>query len=573
MLVAEYIAKFIKSKGTSHAFGYPGGMVTYLMDAFDDLPDFYAYSLYHEQSASFAASAYAQRINKIGVVYATSGPGATNLVTGIAHAFYESVPVLFITGQVNTKEAKGSLQIRQKGFQETDVISIVKSITKYTTYVSTANDIRYELEKAYFEATNGRPGPVLLDIPIDIQRTEINPLNLRSFSEANPVMIDYKSSMKIFNDNLQNAKKPVLLLGNGVNVSNSREQIKKIIDRLQIPVVTSMIAVDVLESSHPLNFSFIGAYGTRYSNLILSQADLIITMGSRLDIRQTGSNIKEFAKSAKILRFDIDENEFTNVINPSTINLKVNLCDFLDKLLENESSQIQNHKSWLKQCNFYKTKLNHIDDLTPNMIVSKISMLIPDNSTISTDVGQNQVWISQSFQVKRHQRILYSGGHGSMGYSLPAAIGAYYATKQKIYCFNGDGGLQINIQELQFIYREKLPIKIIVLNNNSLGMIRHFQEMYFNSNFAQTVENKGYSAPDFTDIARAYKIKSKSIYDVEEIGDIEGWLNDNEPCLINVYVGNTTFVFPKLEFTKPLYDQEPPLDRELLKELLDYEDK
>ncbi len=573
MLVAEYIAQFIKSKGTSHAFGYPGGMVTYLMDAFDDLPDFYAYSLYHEQSASFAASAYAQRNNKVGVAYATSGPGATNLVTGIAHAFYESVPVLFITGQVNTNEAKGNLLIRQKGFQETDVISIVKSITKYSTYISSANDIRYELEKAYFEATSGRPGPVLLDIPINIQRTEINPIDLKSYVEPSLVSKDYQSEIDTLNDCLRKSKKPILLLGNGVNVSNSRELINKVIDKLQIPVVTSMIAVDVIEYNHPLNFSFIGAYGTRYSNLILSQSDLIITMGSRLDIRQTGSNTKEFAKNATILRLDIDENEFSNMINSNTINLKVSLHYFLKSLLDSETLVSHNHYSWLKQCYFYKSKLDHIDDLLPNKIVSKISESIPDDSTITTDVGQNQVWISQSFQVKKHQRVLYSGGHGSMGYSLPAAIGAHYATGQNIYCFTGDGGLQINIQELQFIYRERLPIKIIVLNNNSLGMIRHFQEMYFNSNFAQTVENKGYSAPDFTEIARAYKIRAKSISNIEEIIEINEWLKDSEPCLINIFVGNTTFVFPKLEFTKPIYDQEPPLDRELLKELLDYEDK
>ena len=573
MLVAEYIAQFIKEKGTTHAFGYPGGMVTYLMDAFDDLAGFTAYSLYHEQSASFAASAYAQRVNKIGVAYATSGPGATNLVTGIAHAFYESVPVLFITGQVNTKESKGNLKIRQKGFQETDVISIVNSITKYASYVPSAKDIRYELEKAFYEATTGRPGPVLLDIPIDVQRTEINPKELKSFLEPDNAYFDYQSIMKTLKIELDKAKKPVLLLGNGINVSNSRKQIQYLIDKLQIPVVTSMIAVDIIESNHPFNYGFIGAYGTRFSNIVLSQADLIVTMGSRLDIRQTGSNIKEFAKKATIVRFDIDDNEFTNIVSLNTINLKVNLQNFLNYAIGNMELIFKSYKSWIKQCNFYKEKLLHIDDLLPNKIVSKISQLIPDNTTITTDVGQNQVWISQSFSVKKNQRILYSGGHGSMGYSLPASIGAFYSTNQNIYCFTGDGGLQINIQELQFISREKLPIKIIVLNNNSLGMIRHFQEMYFNSNFAQTVENKGYSAPDFVEIAKAYKIKAVQITSLDELDSISDLLLDGEPCLINVLVGNTTFVFPKLEYTKPIYDQEPPLDRALLDELLNYEDK
>lgn len=573
MLVAEYIANFIKDKGTLHAFGYPGGMVTFLMDAFDDLDGFFAYSLYHEQAASFAASAYAQRSKRIGVAYATSGPGATNLVTGIAHAYYESVPVLFITGQVNTKESKGDLKIRQKGFQETDVISIVQSITKYAAYVGSAKDIRYEIEKAFYEATNGRPGPVLLDIPIDVQRTEIEPQSLRSYTESNKTNFDIHKIIDILKTELDKAEKPVLLLGNGINVSNTRKSALRLIEKFHIPVVTSMISIDLLETEHPLNYGFIGAYGNRYSNILLSQSDLIITLGSRLDIRQTGSNVKEFAKNATIIRFDIDENEFSNVINNKTINLKIDLPQFIDSILEDSQLIIKSFAKWIKQCSYYKSKLLHVDDLLPNKIVRKISDLIPNDVTVTTDVGQNQVWISQSFNVKNNQRVLFTGGHGAMGYSLPAAIGAHYASNQKVFCFTGDGGMQINIQELQFIFRENLPIKIFVINNNSLGMIRHFQEMYFSSNFAQTVENKGYSAPDFVSIAKAYKIKAMYIKSIDEINNISELLANDEPCLFDVQVGNTTFVYPKLEFTKPIYDQEPPLDRDLLDELLNYEDK
>ena len=573
MLVAEYISNFIKEKGTSHAFGYPGGMVTYLMDAFDNLDGFTAYSLYHEQSAAFAASAYAQRTNSIGVAYATSGPGATNLITGIAHAYYESVPVLFITGQVNTKESKGDLKIRQKGFQETDVVSIVNSITKYSTYVGSATDIRYELERAFYEATSGRPGPVLLDIPIDIQRTEIDPKSLKPFIQSKKIKLEMNTALEILKSELLLSNKPVLLLGNGINVSNTRDNTRILIEKLGIPVVTSMIAIDLLESDHHLNYGFIGAYGNRYSNILLSQSDLIITLGSRLDIRQTGSNIKEFAKNSTIIRFDIDENEFSNVVNSKTINLKIDLPIFLDFLSKEKTMTPKIFDKWIKQCDFYKSKLLHIDDLLPNKIVKKISHYIPMDITVTTDVGQNQVWISQSFNVKKNQRILFTGGHGAMGYSLPAAIGAHYASNQKVFCFTGDGGMQINIQELQFIFREKLPIKIFILNNNSLGMIRHFQEMYFESNFAQTVENKGYSAPNFVEIARAYKIKAIHINSIDEIDRATDLLLNDEPCLFDVQVGNTTFVYPKLEFTKPIYDQEPPLDRELLDELLNYEDK
>lgn len=225
---------------------------------------------------------------------------------------------------------------------------------------------------------------------------------------------------------------------------------------------------------------------------------------------------------------------------------------------------------WIKICNNIKEKLKNIDNLYENQIIENISHQVPDNSIITTDVGQNQVWVAQSFKVKPNQRILFSGGHGAMGYSLPAAIGAYYASNKPIICFNGDGGFQMNIQELQFIARENLPIKIIILNNHSLGMIRHFQEMYFDSRYNQTVKNYGYEIPDFCNIAKAYGIRSLNINNHTEIANLQNILTDDLPILININLNNTTYIYPKLTMGNPIYDQEPKIDRSLLKEIFKY---
>lgn len=574
MLVSDYITKFLVNKNIDSVFGYPGGMVTFMMNSFSKNDVIDAHSMFHEQAAAFAACGYSQLSGKTGVAYATSGPGATNLLTGICHAYYESIPTMFLTGQVNTKDAKGNMKLRQKGFQETDVLSMVDTVTKYSAYVEDANKIRYYLEKAFYYANEGRQGPVLLDIPIDIQRTEVFEDSLYGFDVPGIESTNYNSIINTIIEALSNSVKPVILLGNGINISGSKNEMLSLLDKLNIPVITSMISVDLLPFEKDYNFGFIGSYGIRYSNFIVSQCDLIISLGSRLDRRQTGSNLSEFAKNAKLLRVDIDVDEFENVIKDNEICIHADLKELIVEL--NKSDFINNYlcsNNWLDECAFYKLKLTSIDDLLPNRMINRISLEIPENSCISTDVGQNQVWVSQSFHVKDKQRILFSGGHGAMGYSLPSAIGAYYACRKPVYCFTGDGGLQFNIQEFQYLVQENIPVKIFIINNSSLGMIRHFQEIYFDSKFTHTVINNGYSCPDFVSIGSAYGIKSFNIDSLEEISSIKVHLHTNEPVIFNISVGETTYVYPKLQFTKPIYDQEPCLDSDLLEELLSYSKK
>ncbi len=565
MKASDYIVEFLISKGISDVFGYPGGMVTHLMDSFAKYEEqISAHVTYHEQGAAFAACGYAQTSGRPGVAYATSGPGATNLITGICNAFFDSIPTIFITGQVNSNESKGNYGVRQRGFQETDIISIVKPVTKYAVYVEKAEDLPTILNKAYCVAMSGRRGPVLLDIPMNVFRTEIEIRDNtyeHELIEATGEKMD--AIIKIVSDALNNSSSPVFLVGAGVKLAGQEERIRSAFQRLHIPVISSMLAFDIMkDDSH--YYGFLGAYGTRTANFIAAKADLVISIGTRMDIRQVGFQRENFAPNAQIIRFDVDSGELEYRVHEKEIQVQADLSTVTDSL---EKLEEREYSSWVSVCNEIKVLLSEIDNNHTNRLVETISNQIPSDCIVTTDVGQNQVWVAQSFNVKPGQKVLFSGGHGAMGYSLPAAIGAYYGSGGKpVYCFAGDGGMQMNIQELQFVAREHLPIKIIVLNNNALGMIRHFQEMYFDSRYFQTKPEGGYTAPDFEKIAKAYGISARKI----EAEDIDSSLfSPDEPELVEVMIRENTYVIPKLEFGKPNQDQEPLLDRNLYKRIMD----
>lgn len=577
MIASDYIVEYLISKGIDHVFGFPGGMVTYLMDSFEKYKNqISAHVNYHEQAASFCACSFGQ-INRIpGVAYATSGPGATNLITGIANAYYDSIPTIFITGQVKTTELMDGLQVRQKGFQEMDVATLASSITKYSERVMSANDLRYHLEKAYYLAMEGRPGPVLIDIPMDVQRTLIEPERLEGYVPEKELEADIEVMVSKLAQLLSKSKRPVIIGGNGINIGNARKQFRLFADALGIPVVTSMISVDLYPSDNYLGF--IGAYGHRAANFAVANADLLIAIGTRLDCRQTGENKESFCPNADVFRIDIDSGEMSNQIKKTEFAFRVEAKNFLDKTIADEKilkiAAENRYDSWLSWCLETKSKLKEIDRQEPNEIVKYLSSKIPDNMVITTDVGQNQVWVAQAFKVKEGQRVLFSGGHAAMGYSVPAGIGAFYATGSPVVCFTGDGGIQMNIQELKFIEREKLPIKIILLNNHSLGMIRHFQEMYFNSIYTQTKEGQGYETPNFEKIANAYGIKYKGIRGIKGLDEIGSEVfTDLNSWIIEVLLEKDTYVYPKLAINKAFYDQEPPLDEEMMRSLLNREEK
>lgn len=563
MKASDYIVEFLIGKGITDVFGYPGGMVTQLMDSFGKYSDkISAHVTYHEQGAAFAACGYAQTSGKIGVAYATSGPGATNLITGICNAYFDSIPIIFLTGQVNNNEAKDSYGVRQRGFQETDIVSIVSPVTKYAVYVEEAENLQSELEKAYCIAMSRRKGPVLLDIPMNVFRTDIQLCEGTYTDEKEEDQIDSGSIIELLSNVLQNALSPVFLIGAGVKSAGYEEEIQQEIKRIGAPVISSMIAFDVMRD-YPYYYGFLGAYGTRTANFIAAKSDLIISIGTRMDIRQVGAKRERFAPDAKIIRFDVDEGELTYRVHEDEIQIHADMKAIVAAL-----SQItcEKHESWISVCEEIRKLLSGVDDNNTSRLIESVSETIPDNAIITTDVGQNQVWVAQSFKVKPHQKVLFSGGHGAMGYSLPASIGAYYGSgKKPVYCITGDGGLQMNIQEMQTIVREQLPIKIIVLNNNALGMIRHFQEMYFESRYIQTKPEGGYTAPDFSRIAEAYSIQSHKLE--AENAKMTYW--SEGPELVEYMIRENTYVTPKLEFGRPNQDQEPLIDRTLYARIMD----
>ncbi len=574
MKVSDYIVEYLIQKGITDVFGYPGGMVTHLMDSLGKYEqDIATHITYHEQGAAFAACGYAQASHKVGVAFATSGPGATNLITGICNAYFDSIPTVFITGQVNTFEAKGASKIRQKGFQETDIISMVAGVTKMAVYVENPKDIGRVLNEAFREADTGRKGPVVLDIPMNVLRAETDEASLPHEEQCCHEEDDsseecgwYQSCLE---EILKKAERPCILLGNGIKTDNRVEQIREILRKCSIPVVSSMLAVDIIPEDKGLEgiyYGFIGAYGNRTANFVVAKCDVLICLGTRLDVRQVGGKRENFAPQATIIRVDIDENELENKIRQDEKQFRLSLSSAL-RILDAVMSTKQHYESWLAVCREIKQRIKYIDEKEPNRIINAISYTVPDAYNVVADVGQNMVWVAQSFRMKERQRLYFSGGHGSMGYALPAAIGIYYATRRPVVCFCGDGGFQMNIQELQFITRERLPIKMVVLNNMSLGMIRHFQEMYFESNYYYTMENSGYTVPDFCRIANAYGILADHIYDTEGTGHME-W-EDEMPHLYEIMLQNNTVVSPKLEFGKPNQDQEPLMDRALYNYLME----
>lgn len=572
--ISDYVIEFLLEKKINKVFGYIGGAVAHIYHSIDKYNEMEIINCIHEQGAGFAAEGYARVTGKSGVAFATSGPGATNLITPIGSCFFDSVPTMFITGQVNTYEYKYDKAVRQIGFQETDIVSIIKPIVKYAVMIDNIENIRYELEKAYYLSQEGRKGPVLVDIPMNIQRTEVDINSLKSFFDSNEYL-EFEIGEKE-EDNIQKvvnllsiSKRPIILIGGGVRLSDASEELLKYVEKYCIPVVYSLMGKDGISEDYKYNFGLIGSYGNRYGNLALANSDLIIVLGSRLDTRQTGTSLDTFAREAKIVQVDIDKNELGSKIK---IDVEINsdVKNFINVLNEYEIKIDTN--DWLGKLEEYKNKFSStigIDNnlKIPNYVVSIISKYLQDED-ICVDVGQHQMWTAQSLNTKNSQRVLFSGGMGAMGFALPSAIGACIGSNKRTVVIAGDGGIQMNIQELEVIKRRQLPIKIFVLNNRNLGMVRQFQELYFDKKYLGTIDD--YSVPNLVDIAKAYGIKSRKIIDIDTIeSELKDVLSNNEPELINIELPvQMTTVEPKLIVNKPIEDMHPFISKEELKSLM-----
>ncbi len=569
MKVTDYIISFLIEKEIKQMFGYPGGVICHFIDSATKFTEnIEAHATYHEQAAAFAACGYAQANCDVGVAYATSGPGATNLVTGIANAFFDSMPVLFFTGQVDTYGLRGDLPIRQRGFQETDVVSMVQGISKYAVRVDSPEEIRYHLEKAYYLATSGNPGPAVLDLPADVQRADVAVETLCGFEPDEEVSVTKESEVvQTILQELKKAERPCLLVGNGVKQSGCRTMIRTIIEAMKIPTVFSMPAFDVLPTEHPQNMGFIGANGHRYANFVLGKSDLILTVGSRMDLKQVGNQRASFAPQARIVRVDIDEGNLSYKVHEDECGIVADLKRLCPAWLEKIGEFPKCSDKWLDVCRQLKDELKGYDDLPYNKLLTAFGNMIPENVIMTADVGQSELWVAQNLPIKEGQRVYLSAGHGTMGYSLPAAIGASYTADRPVFSFSGDGGIQMNLQELQFVKRENRPIKVIVINNHALGMIRGFQEANFNKNYAQTIQGCGYSAPDFEKLAKAYDLPYTRITQEEDLVGLQ--LDTMKAELIEIAIPQHTLLNPNFGTTGKIQDQRPYMNRDLYDRLME----
>lgn len=560
--VSDFIAEFIEKKGITSVFELSGGMITHILDSLHQKTGVNIVTMHHEQSAAFAAEGFARISGLPGIALATSGPGATNLLTGIGSCYFDSTPAIFITGQVNRHELKGDSGLRQLGFQETDIITMAKPITKYCVQVNDPNEIPLILEKAYTIALEGRPGPVLIDIPMDVQRTRIEVANI--IQDEHIVKHIDSSILESLSNEILKAKKPLVLSGRGIKASGSQELFNKFINKTKIPVITSLLGLDTISFDDKNRVGFIGSYGNRWANIAFGECDLLIVLGARLDIRQTGADTK-FIENRKIFHIDCESAEINNRVKgcKAIVSDLQSFFSAFEKYNLNQNFEIQN--DWMVYIEELKKTWPDIKELTPaginpNVFMHLLSSKSHQAKAYLADVGSHQMWAAQSIELTKEQHFLTSGGMGAMGFSLPAGIGACIALdKQPVVVLVGDGCMQINIQELQTIVRNNLPVKVIVLNNNTLGMIRQFQDSYFESRYQSTYW--GYSAPNFAKVASAYGIESKTIVKAEDMLEAIEWLwsddNSFKPQLLQVMIDPHTNTYPKIAFGRPITEMEP----------------
>lgn len=583
---SDLVAKFIAEKKVNHIFAISGGASLHLIHSIADQPSLQYICCHHEQSCAMAADAYARVSKNIGVAIATSGPGATNLITGICGCYYDSIPLLAITGQVSTFRMKGNTGVRQIGFQETPIVDICKPIVKYAVQITDKNNIIYELEKAYQIATSGRKGPVLIDIPDNIQREIVDmPQCKRYKNEATSDRVsEFEANLSEIQTMIENSKRPILIVGWGVHLSESESFVRHFSDTFGIPFVTTWAAIGITDNKNPLYVGTFGTHGQRHSNFAVQNADLIISFGTRLDTKATGTPVSSFARAAKIIMVDIDKNEIDKFDHSELkIDLKVN--DDLSiikglKITRNTTVRPQDFENWLKQINQWAKKFELKDNqarraekeyVNPYNFFKILSQLAPKNTNIIFDTGCALAWGMQSFEIKESVRIFHDFNNTAMGWSLPAAIGSYFASpKSNTLCITGDGSFMMSMHELAVIKKHNIPIKIFIVNNSGYSMIQQTQDQWLNADyFASSIEG-GLDFPDYEDIANAFNLKYIKIDCNQELNQkIEEIINSSQPTLCNLVVSPKMRVIPQVKAGRPNEDMEPLLtDEEFNNEMI-----
>ena len=545
---ARILLECLSRLGINEIFGYPGGAVIPIYDELYSFKEIKHYFARHEQGAVHEADGYARSTGKVGACLATSGPGATNLVTGIMTAHMDSIPLLVITGQVS------SSLLGKDAFQESDIVGITVPITKNNYLVQDIKDLPRILKEAYYIASTGRPGPVLVDIPRDIQLQEIpydefNKIYENHFSLEgyNPVYEGHKGQIKTAIKMIKDSKKPLIIAGAGILKAHAYEELKEFVEKTNIPVAMTLLGLGSFPGNHELALGMIGMHGTTYANYAANEADLIIAAGMRFDDRVTG-NPQKFVPNAKIIHIDIDpaeigKNKLIDV--PIVGDLKNVLTDL------NEKAPKASHDEWLKQIKKWKKEYSltyrktEDDILIPQEILSEIDKITKGNVIVATDVGQHQMWAAQFLTFNNPYSILTSGGAGTMGFGLPAAIGAQVANpNKKVLAVVGDGGFQMTFQELMLIKEYNLPVKIFIINNSYLGMVRQWQELFHEKRYSSV--DLSYN-PDFIKIGEAYGIKSIQLKNKKDLKkNLKKILESDEAVLVECIVEKEENVYPMI---------------------------
>ncbi|ADE35537.1 acetolactate synthase, large subunit, biosynthetic type [Candidatus Karelsulcia muelleri DMIN] len=548
---SEIIIKTLIIENTKYIFGYPGGAIMPIYDALFFYKKHISHILTrHEQGAIHAAQGYARVSGKVGVCFTTSGPGATNLITGLADSLIDSTAILCITGQVSSN------LLGTDAFQETDIIDISLPVTKWNYQVTKAKDISYIISKGFFIAKSGRPGPVLIDITKNAQ-LELSNLEYKKFIKINKLF--YKKSInrkriKKAATVIKNSSKPFILIGQGVILANAEKELQKFIEKTNIPAASTLLGLCALKTVNILNMGMLGMHGHYAPNMLTNKSDVIIAIGMRFDDRVTGDiNLTKYAKESKIIHIDIDESEINKNIN-TNIFLLGNCKKILKQLLSNLKIDIKINNHWIEKFNFFKKKEKKKvikydlyplkKGITMGEVINCINLYKKDNSVLVTDVGQHQMSASRYFNFTCNKSQITSGGLGTMGFALPASIGAKIGAKNsQIICVVGDGGIQMTLQELGTILQQQISINLIILNNNFLGMVRQWQELFFERRYSHTkIVN-----PDFIKIGEAYGIKSKKILYRKKLKKyIKMMLNQTNSYLLEIIIEKEYNIFPMI---------------------------
>ncbi|HAR80264.1 MAG TPA: thiamine pyrophosphate-binding protein [Succinivibrionaceae bacterium] len=578
--VADYVIKRLADEGIKNIFYVPGGQCVYLMDALRRSDCVQGIGMHHEQAVAMAALSYAGLNEKLGAGIVTTGCAGTNTMTGILHAYQDSIPLIIISGQQNYQDTvKGSgLPLRQVGIQEADIESIMKPVTKYAVTVDNAEDIAWHLDKAIYLATTGRKGPVWVDLPLNVQNTIVNEENLTRYAPPKSSLQISESSLDYVAECLKSAKRPVLLIGNGVRSAGAKQELKAFAHKVKLPVVMSRLAADILTYDDELNFGLLGGFAgaNRYANFIVQNSDLVVAIGSRLSMEVTGGNRSEFAREAKIIVVDIDKTEHKKDGVKIDRFIHADAKDFINAL--NDIELPETNPEWLAKCRhwheIFDYPMTEDDDKPMDMkiFMTRLPSYTKKGTVYVSDAGLNGAAAPAATHLKEGDRFIMALSQGEMGYALPGACGLAPLAENSVVAYVGDGSLMMNLQELQTVVRNQFNIKLVIINNNGYSGVRHGQKAHFRGKSYGTDPSNGLDFPSYEKIAEAFGIKYLSIRKYAEIDSVlTDLFSDDKPCMLEVYcdpdqfdLHNGLVMYGKRKFAfRPIEDQSPYIDREL----------